>query len=102
MEVIRMLGHTGVVLKINGEEHKIFINETWFSFDPKLTVSPSLIGQSVQYSLGAKNRVNHLELMVQPMKELKGKIQSLNLTNNRIKLKKKCKNLNLFNTYKNF
>ena len=102
MEVIRMLGHTGVVLKINGEEHKIFINETWFSFDPKLTVSPSLIGQSVQYSLGAKNRVNHLELMVQPMKELKGKIQSLNLAIPRISLHINGKLLHFYIPYKHF
>ncbi len=81
-----MLGHTGVILKINLEEHKILMNETWFSFDPKLTVSTSMLGQSVQYSLSGKNKINHLELTMQRCKELKGKIQSLNLSIPRISL----------------
>lgn len=86
MEVVRMLGHTGVILKINLDEHKILMNETWFSFDPKLTVSTSMIGQSVQYSLSGKKKINHLELTMQKCKELKGKIQSLNLSIPRISL----------------
>ena len=102
MEVIKMLGHTGVVLKMNTEEHKIFMNETWFSFDPKLTVSPSLVGQSVQYSLSGKNKVGHLEPIVQPMKELKGKIQSLNLSIPRISLHTGGKLLHFYIPYKNF
>ena len=65
-----MLGHTGVILKINLDEHKILMNETWFSFDPKLTVSTSMIGQSVQYSLSGKKKINHLELTMQKCKEL--------------------------------
>ena len=77
MEVVRMLGHTGVILKINLDEHKILMNETWFSFDPKLTVSTSMIGQSVQYSLSGKKKINHLELTMQKCKELKGKIQNI-------------------------
>ena len=81
-----MLGHTGVILKINLDEHKILMNETWFSFDPKLTVSTSMIGQSVQYSLSGKKKINHLELTMQKCKELKGKIQSLNLSIPRISL----------------
>lgn len=81
-----MLGHTGVILKINLEERKILINETWFSFDPKLTVSSSMLGQSVQYSLSGKNKISRLELTPQKCKELKGKIQSLNLSIPRISL----------------
>ena len=81
-----MLGHKGVILKINFEEHKVLMNETWFTFDPKLTVSTSMLGQSVQYSLSGKNKINHLELTMQKCKELKGKIQSLNLSIPRISL----------------
>lgn len=81
-----MLGHTGVILKINLEERKILMNETWFSFDPKLTVSSSMLGQSVQYSLSGKNKISRLELTPQKCKELKGKIQSLNLSIPRISL----------------
>ena len=81
-----MLGHTGVILKINLEERKILMNETWFTYDPKLTVSSSMLGQSVQYSLNGKNKITGLELIQQKSKELKGKIQSLNLSIPRVSL----------------
>ncbi len=81
-----MLGQTGVILKINLDEYKILINETWFSFDPNLTVSMSMLGQSAYYRLSGKNQIKHLELTVQKCKELKGKIQSLNLSIPRLSL----------------
>ena len=73
-----MLGHTGVILKINMNDYKIWINETCFSYENKLHVTNSMIGQTVQYSLNQTGMINHLELVVQKTKELKGKIQSMN------------------------
>ena len=74
MEVVIMLGHTGVILKINMNDYKIWINETCFSYENKLHVTNSMIGQTVQYSLNQTGMINHLELVVQKTKELKGKI----------------------------
>ena len=86
MEVVIMLGHTGVILKINMNDYKIWINETCFSYENKLHVTNSMIGQTVQYSLNQTGMINHLELVVQKTKELKGKIQSMNLSIPRISL----------------
>lgn len=86
MEVVIMLGHTGVILKINTNEHKLWINEACFSYEEKLHVTNSMIGQTVQYSVTQKGVINHLELVVQKTKELKGKIQSMNLNIPRISL----------------
>ena len=86
MEVVIMLGHTGVILKINMNDYKIWINETCFSYENKLHVTNSMIGQTVQYSLNQTRMINHLELVVQKTKELKGKIQSINLSIHRISL----------------
>lgn len=86
MEVVIMLGHTGVILKLKTREHQVLINETWFPYDENLHVTSSMLGQTVQYSLSADLVVNHLELVVQKSKDLKGKIQSLNLSIPRISL----------------
>lgn len=86
MDVIIMLGHTGVILKINTNEHQLLINETWLPYDKGLHVTSSMLGQTVQYSLTSDSLVNHLELVVQKNKDLKGKIQSLNLSIPRISL----------------
>lgn len=77
---------TGILLTIDNEKSQIQINDIWFPYEPALLPSTEWLGHLVRARLGDEGQVGHLELQSQKLREIKGKIQSQNLSIPRISM----------------
>jgi len=87
MEVVMMSENIGILLKYNFEKHRLFINNEWLCYEPTLQIANDMLGKKVGFHLNEKGQIDELEVTTaQKLKEMKGKIQSLNVTIPRISM----------------
>jgi len=96
LEVVKMSENIGILLKLNLETNEAMIDNEWLTLESELHIDYEKIGKLVQYHLNEKNQMIKIEEIPQKLKEMKGKIQSMNLTIPRISMHVKGKLLHFY------
>ena len=86
LEVVKMSENIGILLKLNLETNEIMINNKWLAIESESYINREQIGKLVKYYSNEKNKIVKVEEIPQQLKEMKGKVQSMNLSIPRISM----------------
>lgn len=81
-----MLTANGILLKIDGARRQVLLGSQWLPLRPGLRVQADNAGKAIEYRLNDKGEIEDMIPLPQKLKDIKGKIQSMNMSVPRISM----------------